>query len=254
MVTVLFAIGLRKHGLGVNRCIYQKHLSQLLAPIAVRTQPRKHCKPYYLEAPPCTLLVSPPAATESPRCQFTAGWEAFYWPTVGLMGSAFCNANATGIPSTPTIPGTPNTAVISGSTLTSPSVYHFFHNATVSTYVGLRSRIGDLFPTSSFALSSAMPSQSALTVAQVEGDILNEHLRCGGSGSKKHCVHYFSKDFVLHDLETVRASKLMTGCGSCWGNTVYQNAFTPTVGIPLTQIARQNHAFTDCRFKMSSTY
>ena len=40
----------------------------------------------------------------------------------------------------------------------------------------------------------------------------------------------------------------MTKCGGCWGGTVYQDEYRPTVGIPVSEVPRQNGVFTDCRF------
>ncbi|KAJ4295178.1 hypothetical protein N0V90_007188 [Kalmusia sp. IMI 367209] len=129
--------------------------------------------PYMLDAarPNChTLQNTPPPDLATKSCIIGAtGYEVHYWPSAPLPGSSFC-ANGTRLPGgTPTIPGVPNTAVVSGLTLTSPSVYHFLKGAAVSTSIGGSVTGRHVHPV--YSASSSYPSGAILTLPQDESAV-----------------------------------------------------------------------------------
>jgi hypothetical protein len=197
-----------------------------------------------VEGPGCRVL-NPPTASAKPLCYLEGGsWEAFYWPKPIPTGSAFCYTNGTNTTATPTIPGQANTAVVSGLTLTSPSVYHFLRNPTLNTFAGRASLVGD----SSSGQDAFSPSTTPafLTIAQRESDILTISRLCAGSNKRRYCTFHASPGFSIADVATVRASEYC-GIRDCnTSKTIYQNDYRPTIGIPMSEIVAQNGVFGDC--------
>ncbi|KAH7396191.1 hypothetical protein BKA66DRAFT_596788 [Pyrenochaeta sp. MPI-SDFR-AT-0127] len=199
--------------------------------------------------PGCSVLnTADPSA--KPTCLLEGGeWEAFYWPTPIPTGSAFCDTNATIVTATPTIPGQPITAVVSGLTLTSPSVYHFLRNATLKTFAGHASLIGDI--SSGYDAFSPSTTPAFLTVAQHESDILTISRLCAGSNSRRYCTFHASPGFSIADQITVRASEYCGKQGCDSSRTIYQDEYKPTLGVPLSEMMAQNHLFSDCTWTMT---
>ncbi|KAF2120316.1 hypothetical protein BDV96DRAFT_485650, partial [Lophiotrema nucula] len=197
-----------------------------------------------IAGPGCSVL-STPTPNAKPTCVLEGGtWEAFYWPTPMPTGSAFCAANLTHATGTPTIPGRANTAVVSGLTLTSPSLYHFIRNVTLKTFVGTASLVGRGLDGQKLYSQSTVAA--FLTVAQRESDILTISRLCAGSNKHRYCTFDASNGFSIADQTTVRASEYcgQRGCGT--SETVYQDNYKPTLGIPASEIVTQNGAFMDC--------
>jgi hypothetical protein len=196
--------------------------------------------------PACSVLNAP-AAGIPPKCYLVGGsWEASYWPTPLPTGSELCGTNGTNITATPTRPVQPNTAIASGITLTSPSVYHFLRDATLQTFVGRVSRIGDAesYGSDSFAPSTTAPF---LTVKQLESEILTLTHGCSGSGKRRHCYYLASSGFFsVADLATVRATEYCRPYGCFEKETILQDKYTPTAALAMTDIVTQNGVFTDC--------
>jgi hypothetical protein len=197
-----------------------------------------------IEGPGCKVLITP-VPSANPTCYLAGGsWEAFHWPSPLPTGSAFCNTNGTNVTATPTIPGQANTAVISGMTLTSPSVYYLLRNVTLQTFAGHASLIGD----ASTGPEVFLPSTTAplLTVKQREADILTISRICAGSNRGRYCTYHASPGFSVADLATVRASEYCGWWGCYTGDTILQDKYKPTLGVPVSDIVAQNGVFTNC--------
>lgn len=96
-------------------------------------------------------------------------YELYYWPSAPITGSSFCMNATRCAGGTRTIPWLPNTAVISGHTLTSPSVYHFMKGVKISTYIGKRNNYK--YRTPYYNISSSIPHETILTFPQEEAEI-----------------------------------------------------------------------------------
>lgn len=90
-----------------------------------------HSHPPYPESSPICgpsvdLSQAPRSLIGSPVCihsgNNSANVKLFYWPVSRLPGW-LCASNRSAVTMGPTIPGKPNTAVVGGTTLTSPTVY-----------------------------------------------------------------------------------------------------------------------------------
>jgi hypothetical protein len=196
--------------------------------------------------PSCSLLIRP-ISTAKPACFLEGGsWQAFYWPSPLPNGLAFCNRNGTNYTATPTIPGPPITAVISGIIMTSPSVYYLLRNVTLQTFAGQASFIGS----TSTGQDAFLPSTTVavLTVAQRESEILTVSAACSNSGKRRRCIYHAMPHFSIADLATVRADEFCSAktpvCRG--GETIYQDNYGPTLGIPISAIMEQNGMFSDC--------
>lgn len=204
----------------------------------------------YIAPPDCAVSVPPPSTK---RCSLTAdSYEAYYWPTATPTNSnAFCSPNATAPTGTPTIPGRPNTAVISGLTLTSPYVYHILHNATVLSFEGRASSIGDGPGKSIYGISSSIPK---LTFAQPSASILSQSKECHKPGHHgvARCTLSYHPDFNIKDLYTVNAKvyygeELETPTTA----TICQASYSPVIALPLSEVAAQNKVGEDCEWTFS---
>jgi len=211
--------------------------------------------PYESPWPPmCSVLVTPtdqPTPPAKPKCSLRAdSYEAFYWPKATPSNSnAFCNYNVTTPTGTPTIPGHPNTAVISGVTLTSPSVYHFLHNVTILTVQGRASSIGS----GSNGQAAYNPSQSLslFTLAQPPSSILSQTKECHKPSphGATRCTISFHPDFLIQDLFTVNAKnyygeELATPTTA----TICQASYSPTIALDLQAVAAQNKIGQECEW------
>ncbi|KAF2174858.1 hypothetical protein K469DRAFT_612973 [Zopfia rhizophila CBS 207.26] len=192
--------------------------------------------------PPCTPIHDVPAPTEKAVCRISAaGYSAYYWPT---SQSSFCSST---VP-TPTINATTKTAVVSGHTLTSPSVYHFLKDVKVETYAGYAYQPGGIgyLAVNIWNTSTIAP---LLTVAQLETDILSASRRCIGR-EMDYCTMYMDPDFQLQDLATVRSSAYTKNCETCLsrdGGVIYQNNYQASLAVPVSEVVRQNGGmFGDC--------
>ncbi|PVI02673.1 hypothetical protein DM02DRAFT_653336 [Periconia macrospinosa] len=207
-------------------------------------------EPHCVVSIPPTVTAMPPAKQ---RCSLKAdSYEAYYWPTATATNTnAFCSPNATAPTATPTIPGRPNTAVVSGLTLTSPSLYHILHNATVFTYIGQKSTaawgIGDPI----YGISSVLPT---LTYSQPPSPILSMSTECHKPSphGATRCTLSYNPDFLIQDLFTVNAKayygdELPTPTMA----TICQTSYSPTIGMPLGEIAKQNEVGEDCEWTFS---
>jgi hypothetical protein len=199
--------------------------------------------------PPCSVL-NRPVSTTKPACYLDGGsWQAFYWASPLPTGSAFCNRNGTNsTTATPTISGQANTAVVSGLTMTSPSVYYLIQNATLQTFAGQASFIGSTSTGQDAFLSST--EVAVLTAAQRESDILTVSAACIGSGKRRHCTYHAVPHFLIADLATVRADEYCSAktpdCRS--SESIYQDDYGPTLGVPISAIVEQNGVFSDCEW------
>jgi hypothetical protein len=200
--------------------------------------------------PPCTPLMRIPEPTNRPQCK-VAGltYSAYYWPTATPSGEDFCDANWTAPVGTPTIPGVPNTAVVSGLTLTSPDVYHFLKDVKIETYRGRADQPGGMGPApyDLWELAKVLP---VVTVAQPESSILQASKTCIGIEADQ-CSISFDPDFHIHDLAIVRLDILKkygkSRCGSGKTEVMCQNCYQPTIAIPISEIVRQNgKVFGEC--------
>ena len=135
--------------------------------------------------PPCSPLQK--YESSKPYCRMSIStWTAYYWPYPTPTGSKFCQSDWVTPTGTPTIPGKPNTAVVSGYTLTSPSVYLFYEKVLVETYVGYAMNPYSAYPTvwpvghEVWETYSSIPANRPLTIAQMEEAILTASQSCWG--------------------------------------------------------------------------
>ncbi|KAH7412365.1 hypothetical protein DE146DRAFT_601981, partial [Phaeosphaeria sp. MPI-PUGE-AT-0046c] len=199
-----------------------------------------------IAGPECTVL-NDGIVPAKPACYLEGGtWEAFYWPTVTPTGSAFCNTTGANITGTPTKSGQANTAIISGLTLTSPSVYYMLRNAILQTLTGQASLVGNTNTASKQDVFAPSTTATILTVAQQESDIITISRVCAGSNKRRYCTFHGSPGFSIADLATVRATEYCGWWGCDTSETIYQDEYTPTLGIPVSAIASQNGVFSDC--------
>lgn len=228
---------------------------------ASRTPSPEH--PGALAKPSCWQLIRPDPQAR-PTCLFNHySQEIYYWPTPTPTGTDFCNSSWVGPTAAPTIPGKPNTAVVSGYTLTSPSVYHFLHGVNISTYAGKKSRIdGSYVPRTNVFLPAITPSPLRPYVySELESDMLT----AWGTRKRKETYSKYTvaKDFRLLDVHTIRADKWYGNSSSRRNSTIFQNEANPLLAIPLSEFMEQNdlgHGLTDCkwvsgtRVQSSATY
>ncbi|KAF2014006.1 hypothetical protein BU24DRAFT_411693 [Aaosphaeria arxii CBS 175.79] len=207
----------------------------------------------YWAIPPCIPLTEIPPPNASPRCKISAEtYSAYHWADRAASGSEFCNQNRSAATVTPTIPGKPNTVVVSGYTLTSPSVYHFLRKVQVQTYIGLAEQPGGFGPQAYdvWTISTALPGSRPLTVAQLEPEILTASKKCIGIEGDI-CTMNFDTDFLVDDVSKVRKEKYDRFCDSeCLKSDngyILQNSYRPTIAIPISEIIGQNGGlFSDC--------
>jgi hypothetical protein len=125
-------------------------------------------------------------------------------------------------------------------------VYHFLRNATLQTFIGRASGIGEVdgFGEDLFAPSTVA---SLLTVQQLEEEIVTISRGCSGSGRRRYCYYRASAGFFrVADLVTARADEYCRPYG-CWSSeTILQDKYTPTAALAMTDIVAQNSVFTDC--------
>lgn len=194
-----------------------------------------------IATPGCTVLNPTPTGAVPKGYLEGGSWEAYYWPT---PTPPLCGTNGTNATATPTITASNITTVVSGITMTSPSVYHILRNATLQTFAGRISGIGER---ESRGEDSFAPSTSAslLTVKQLEPEVLTIWRSCGGHGKHRRCVdHAVSGYFSISDLTTVRIEEWCRPRGCDSSETVVQDEYTPTLALAMTDIIAQNGVFT----------
>ncbi|KAH7121102.1 hypothetical protein B0J11DRAFT_589965 [Dendryphion nanum] len=207
----------------------------------------------YNAVPQCTPLTYTPSPSAQPLCRISASlYQAYHWPKPAPSGSAFCTSDATLPSKTLTIPNQPSTTVVSGHTLTSPSIYHFLKNVQVETYIGAAIQPGGLGPQARniWAVSSFIPADKPLTVAQLESQLLTVSETCIGR-ELDYCSLHLNTGFRVHDISTVRSEIYRSHCvDKCFGEkggVIYQTAYRPTIAIPVSDVMRQNgDIFRDC--------
>ena len=204
-----------------------------------------------ISAPPCAVSLPPtiqPTPPAQQRCSLRAeSYEAYYWPTSSASNSnAFCNGTVpTG---TPTIPGHPNTAIVSGLTFTSPSIYHILHNATVYKYVGHESSIAYGGGGAIYGISTEIPT---LTFAQPTQSILSQYVECHKPSphGATRCTISYKPDFNIQDISTVNAKAYYgEDLATPTTATICQASYAPTIGFPLLEVASQNGIGEDCEW------
>ncbi|KAF2731382.1 hypothetical protein EJ04DRAFT_583752 [Polyplosphaeria fusca] len=199
--------------------------------------------------PPDCAVLSPPSPDADPICALEGGTlEAFYWPTPIPSGPDFCNPNATHPPATPTIPGKPNTAIVSGHTLTSPSIYYFVRNATLATFAGRATTLDTLpqLPTlaehDTFRPSTTFPGP--LTIALAPSALATITRFCSGSNRHRKCYRIVNPNFSAGDMLTVRSTAWSEARSHM--DTIVQSEYRPVLAVPVTDVAGQNKGFGGC--------
>ncbi|KAL5433084.1 hypothetical protein PMIN06_011794 [Paraphaeosphaeria minitans] len=205
-----------------------------------------------ISAPPCAVSLPPtiePSPPAKARCSLHAeSYEAYYWPTPSQSNpEAFCNDSP--VPTgPPTIPDRPKTAVISGLTFTSPSIYHILHNATIHRYAGEASSVAYGGGGPIHSISSTLPN---LTLAQAATSILAQSKTCRKPSphGAVRCTISYEPDFRVQDLFTVGAEiyygeQLATPTAA----TICQASYAATIGLPLGEVAAQNGVGGDCEW------
>jgi len=187
------------------------------------------------EAPRCRVMLSRPS---EPTCILNNfKYDGWYWPPFVPTGAAFCANRTTSAP-TPTW-GDAQTAVVSGLTLTSPSIYHFLSSLEIRTIVGYPSEVGSRGTSTSWSTTTVAVSAPPLSVAVLEKDALRQWVTWGGSPIVPRQIYKYATDFDLTDWKTLRAEKA-TPYGAVWMGTIIQNDYVPTLGVRLTDVAAQN--------------
>lgn len=199
--------------------------------------------------PPGCIQFMPAPPQAKPTCTIMIdNHEVWYWPAPGPTGSDFCNASWVPPTATPTIPVKPNTAIVSGLTLTSPSVYHFIKSGTVLTLAGTNRKAdgGAIAQTSIWKPSTTIgPEGTFLVEKQLEKDIVS--VTISGPKHPHGAAQYsYNKDFRINDVFTMRS--LRPGY-----STIVQNEIAHSLAIALPDLATQNNAFKRCEWTRMGT-
>ncbi|KAF2682179.1 hypothetical protein K458DRAFT_405933 [Lentithecium fluviatile CBS 122367] len=225
------------------------------------TKPMPTCQVAEDLSPICTAVYAPgriPEPTARPICGIAGvKYSAYHWPKAKPTGANFCDPDWTVPMGTLTIPGVLNKAVVSGFTLSSPDVYHFFKDVRVEAYRGQAGKPGGLgeLPYSVWNVSTTI---SAPTIAQPESNILQASKRCIGIEGDI-CSLSFAPDFRIQDLATVRVDQFKKYCPQ--GGTqcllrrvLYSNEYHATIAIPISEAVRQNSGLLqDCDWPFYET-
>jgi hypothetical protein len=144
--------------------------------------------------------------------------------------------------------------VVSGHTLTSPTVYHFFKNVTLNTLFGTRSRAdGGYIPTKEvWSPLTPAPTQTVFTVAQLERDLLSASSRY--SSRRRKYIYEYSNNFKINDIFTIRAEAWFgKRLGNATETTIWQHEVEPTLAVLAEDFAKQNKILEDCVWKSRDT-
>jgi hypothetical protein len=179
----------------------------------------------YAAAPPCTVLTSMPTPSAKPTCTITLKKEdyfVYYWPTPSPNPTdpSFCSNSTNGTiptpPPTQTIPDKPNAAIVSGHTLTSPSIYHFLKTPPLSLYAGVAVTPWGFggFATTIWS-TPATPFPTLLTVAQNPHTtpLLSVSKICRGIEADYCSVHPLPS-FHIHHISTVPRDAYESNCNA----------------------------------------
>lgn len=210
------------------------------------------------EKPGCETLRDPPPTNWTTRpCHVDVdAYQVFYWPAAPLTGSSLCMPNITRLPGgTRTIPWLPNTAVVSGFTLTSPSVYHFMSGVRVSTSIG-RTKYGRWYMSPVWNMSTSIASNTVLTYPQEESEIWTVRSHKAGRGIHAHVDYdYYNGSYNADDMATVRSVDYFGACPSSktcnhTGETISQAHFTQRAAIPIKEMLEEwdSDEFKDCEW------
>ncbi|KAF2464667.1 uncharacterized protein BDR25DRAFT_380985 [Lindgomyces ingoldianus] len=214
------------------------------------------------ERPMCRTLRRPPPWNQTTKsCLFNVDdYQVYYWPSAPLTGSSFCMPNITRLPGgTRTIPWLPNTAVVSGLTLTSPSIYHFLKGVGVSTSIGaIRQGRAGLSPV--YNLSSSIAPDTILTFPQEESDVWTVKGHRTGRGLHAHWEYqYGSGSYNADDMSTVRSAAYFGECQprkTCnhTGQTISQAQYRQNAALSVKEVLNEwdSDEFQDCNW--SSQY
>ncbi|PVH97879.1 hypothetical protein DM02DRAFT_673790 [Periconia macrospinosa] len=197
---------------------------------------------YNMMGPRCTRSDPSSTTYTGTMCRMIAPtYSVYYWPTPTPSGSEFCQSSRP----TPTITDKPSTKVIAGHTLTSPSVYHFLRDVRIESY---------LFDKQRYNLSTAVPSDQVLTVAQLETDILSASVTCSGREGD-YCTASLTPDFRIDDIFTARKDAYQWNC-RCGTATIYQTNYKPSLAVPIREVVKQNHDIggQDCDWDLWGGY
>lgn len=208
-----------------------------------------------LAAPDCIQFVPVPAHAKPTCAMEVAGEELWYWPAPAPNGSDFCNSNWIAPTATPTIPGKPNTAVVSGMTLTSPSVYHFIKTVNVYTIAGTNRKAdgGAIRQSTIWQLSTTLPTDKAfLTDKQLETDILSVTY-VGPKHPHAAATFSYNKDFRVNDIFTMRSAPFFGSPENKGISTIIQNEVTHQFALPISEIVAQNQVFKQCEWTRTYT-
>ena len=178
------------------------------------------------------------------------GHEVHYWPTPTPTGTDFCNSSWTPVTQTPTIPGKPNTAVVSGQTLTSPSLYHFIPSISLLTLAGTRTVINPTIwiPTRS-VFSPYSPTPTLLTIPKLESDILSMYTAY--SRKARNYKYSFSKDFKVQDVFTMRKEAWLKQVNRPL--PILQEEYAPLLGVEIGDVVREVKGLEECVWVKTET-
>jgi len=208
-----------------------------------------------LAAPSCMQLVPTPTGAKPTCAMEFSSHEVWYWPTAAPSGTDFCNSSWAPVTATPTIPGKANTAIVSGKTLTSPSVYYFIKSVTVHTLAGTRRRADESFIRSSnvWLPSTTINPQTILTAKQLESDIIS-YTYSYANRPHANVGHLYNKDFKVIDISTMRSRPYFSNRErSRDGKTIVQEMITPSLAVPALEVATQNGLFADCEWSKTES-
>ncbi|KAF2468698.1 uncharacterized protein BDR25DRAFT_372506 [Lindgomyces ingoldianus] len=206
--------------------------------------------------PPSCIQFIPAPPQAKPTCAMEIdNQEVWYWPAPGPTGSDFCNSSWAPPTATPTIPGKPNTAVVSGMTFTSPSVYHLIKSVTVYTLAGTNRKAdsGYIRHTSVWKPSTTIgPEKTFLTDKQLETDIVSVTY-IGPKHPHGAAVYSYNKDFRLNDIFTMRSGPYFGNPEHQGISTIFQNEVQHSFGLGVPELVSQNKIFKECEWTRTYT-
>ncbi|KAF2000282.1 hypothetical protein P154DRAFT_620382 [Amniculicola lignicola CBS 123094] len=216
---------------------------------ATTTSPPTNSLIETLVAPDCMQFVPVPSQAKPTCAMELDDLEVWYWPAVRPTGSNFCNSSWVAPTATPTIPGKPNTAVVSGLTLTSPSVYHFIKSVTVFTLAGTNRKADSSYirQTSVWKPSTTLGPERMLTAKQLESDILSITY-IGPKGPHGAATYTYNKDFRINDVFTMRSAPYLGNPAHKNIATIIQGDVDHSLGLGIGDVVGQNKVFGECEW------
>ncbi|KAH7122833.1 hypothetical protein B0J11DRAFT_581508 [Dendryphion nanum] len=179
--------------------------------------------PSFMITPPCRTPDTYPNPTAPISCSLVVStYKVLYWPVT--MKGDFCGTQST-IPPTPTISGKPNTALYSGLTITSPTIYYVLDNMHMQTFAGLvnGNRALTWMPLHKYATT---PPPLALPQDPVQIPVSSAIISCNLG---RQCFTTL-QPFAFEHLSTAPARQYQSLIGG--SDIIYQGYYAPFYTLP----------------------